>query len=87
MHDAIPLLPVACACADAASPVARLPGLRADGTRIVDEAGREIRLRGVNLGGRTFYETRGTRVGGTTHGELLEAGGDAAAKALPAVPR
>lgn len=73
MRAAIPLLLVACACADAASPVRRLPRLRADGARIVDEAGREVRLRGVNLGGWMFHETWITLAGQTGHGALLEA--------------
>jgi aryl-phospho-beta-D-glucosidase BglC (GH1 family) len=54
-------------------PDAGLPRLRADGTRIVDAAGREVLLRGVNLGGWMFHETWITLVGQTSHGALYEA--------------
>lgn len=47
--------------------------LHADGTRIVDIEGKEVRLRGVNLGGWLFHETWITLVGNTSHGTLYEA--------------
>ena len=45
------LLAVSLLLAAPGSGVAGLPFLKADGPRIVDEAGREVALRGVNLGG------------------------------------
>jgi len=50
------------ACGGKAEGVPPMPALRADGTRIVDEAGQEVVLRGVNLGGWLFHETWITQV-------------------------
>ncbi len=44
--------------------------LHADGTRVVDAAGREVRWRGVNLGGWMFHETWITLVGYPDHARL-----------------
>ncbi len=46
--------------------------LRAVGTRIVDEDGAEVRLRGVNLGAWMFHETWISQVGFTTSGRALQ---------------
>jgi len=47
-----------------------LPRLHADGTRLVDAAGREVRWRGANLGGWMFHETWITLVGYPDHARL-----------------
>ncbi|MBM4371519.1 MAG: cellulase family glycosylhydrolase [Deltaproteobacteria bacterium] len=46
--------------------------LRAEGTRIVDAAGAEVRLRGVNLGGWMFHETWITLSGPPLHARILD---------------
>ncbi|HOD00006.1 MAG TPA: hypothetical protein PKH54_08665, partial [Myxococcota bacterium] len=43
-------------------PVPPLPALHAEGTKIVDDAGAEVILRGVNLGGWLFNETWITQI-------------------------
>lgn len=53
-------------------PEAGLTRLHAAGTKIVDAAGREVRLRGVNLGGWMFHETWITLVGQTSAGALYQ---------------
>ncbi len=50
-------------CGDGGGDGEGLLRLHAEGTRIVDAAGREVRLRGVNLGGWLFHETWITLVG------------------------
>ncbi|HOU54293.1 MAG TPA: cellulase family glycosylhydrolase [Myxococcota bacterium] len=57
---------------DAAEGIPPMPRLRAEGTRIVDPEGREVRLRGLNLGGLFFHETWITLTGRTSHDLLLE---------------
>ncbi|MBP7126652.1 cellulase family glycosylhydrolase [Myxococcota bacterium] len=57
---------------DVAEGVRPMPRLKADGTRIVDPDGREVRLRGFNLGGLFFHETWITLTGRTSHDLLLE---------------
>ncbi len=55
------LLIIAGCAGDPAGP-APMPALRADGTRIVDDLGNEVILKGVNLGGWLFNETWITQI-------------------------
>jgi len=48
--------------APGSDPVPPLPALHAEGTKIVDDAGAEVILRGVNLGGWLFNETWITQI-------------------------
>lgn len=50
------------ACAGSGTTVPPMPALRADGTRIVDDTGAEVVLKGVNLGGWLFNETWITQI-------------------------
>ena len=56
--------------AEAEQALPALPRLHADGTRIVDGAGNEVRWRGANLGGWMFHETWITLVGYPDHARL-----------------
>lgn len=81
------LLVLACAPPDDADPPAGegLPPLHAEGTRLVDPDGNEVRLRGVNLGAWMFHETWITAVDYPTWGRFwvsaVEAGWEAEATA------
>lgn len=50
------------ACGGEGTTTPPMPALRAEGTRIVDEAGAEVVLKGVNLGGWLFNETWITQI-------------------------
>jgi aryl-phospho-beta-D-glucosidase BglC (GH1 family) len=56
------------------SPVPAPPRIHADGTRLVDATGAEVRLMGANLGGWIFHESWITQSTFTTRGRVHEVG-------------
>lgn len=57
-----------------ALPVVGPPRLRAEGTRLIDQTGAEVRLTGANLGGWLFHESWITQATFTTRARVHEVG-------------